>query len=356
MQYPAQLIKQDTNTSGNWGGVYGKDGYVLCNYASGADIQSLPSYVSSVSYFMLGGPLRGVWTTGTSDSRAPAPNSSNQFPRNATALNTAYYLGTQNTMTFTVNCTGTNYYQIALYFVDWDYKGRRLAVEVHDAGTLDLVAPVNVITNFSGGEYLVYTYNKSAKFRIDHVRGDNAVLSGIFFDPAPTNSAPVLGVIGDKYIHVGQSVQFTATATDAQSAYQSLTFSLSNAPADAFINPTNGAFSWTATNAAAPGTNSVTVQATDNGTPPLGDTKTFSVFISGPPQFTGVTAGTNGQIQIAFNTLPGQNYQIQFKSNLTDATWSTLGGIVSGIGSPCSAFDSFTASPQRFYRLQALSQ
>ena len=62
---------------------------------------------------------------------------------------------------------------------------RRLAVEMHDANTLDLVAPEKVVTNFYGGKYLVYTYNKSAKFRIDHVRGDNAVLSGIFFDPAP---------------------------------------------------------------------------------------------------------------------------------------------------------------------------
>ena len=88
-------------------------------------------------------------------------------------------------MTFTVNCTGAKNYQIALYFVDWDNKGRRLAVEMHDATTLDLVAPEEVVTNFYGGTYVVYTYNKSAKFRIDQLRGDNAVLSGIFFDPAP---------------------------------------------------------------------------------------------------------------------------------------------------------------------------
>ena len=29
----------------------------------------------------------------------------------------------------------------------------------------------------------MFSYNKSAKFRINQVRGDNAVLSGIFFDP-----------------------------------------------------------------------------------------------------------------------------------------------------------------------------
>jgi alpha-L-rhamnosidase len=93
-------------------------------------------------------------------------------------------------MTFSVNCAGARNYQVALYFVDWDNRGRRLAVEMFDADTLNLVAPVRVVTNFYGGKYLVYTYNKSATFRIDQVRGDNAVLSGIFFDPAPTGTFP----------------------------------------------------------------------------------------------------------------------------------------------------------------------
>jgi hypothetical protein len=259
-------------------------------------------------------------------------------------------------MTFTINTTGTNNYQVALYFVDWDNKGRRLAVEMFDATTLNLIAPVKVVTNFYGGKYLVYAFNKSTKFRIDHVRGDNAVLSGIFFDPAPTNTAPVLGAISDKYVYRGQTVQLTATATDAQSAYETLTFSLSNAPVGASINPSSGVFSWVTTNAAAPGTNSVTVRVTDNGMPPLSDAKAFSVFVSPPPQFTGVTAGTNGQIQIMFNTLPGQDYQVQFKDHLTDAGWTTLGGILPGTGSPVTVTDDLSGRPQRFYRLLALPQ
>jgi alpha-L-rhamnosidase len=350
VQYAAQFIKSDSTTSGNWGGVYGKDGYVLCNYnGNGTDIQSLPSYVSSVSYYMSnpGLPNAGVWASGTNDMRALAPNASNQNPRNATAYYTSQDV--TPTMTFTINCTGTNNYQVALYFVDWDYQGRRLAVEMHDANTLNLIAPVEVITNFSGGEYLVYTYNKSVKFRIDHVRGDNAVLSGIFFDPAPTNTGPRLASIGNQYVHLGQAVQFTASVMDIQSA--SLTFSLSNAPAGAIINPSSGAFSWVTTNAAAPGTNSITVRVTDNGTPPLSDAKTFSVFVSRPPQFTGVTAG--GQVQLQFNTLPGQSYQLQFKINLTDANWTALGGVISGAGSTITVFDNISAS-QRFYRLLAL--
>ena len=183
----------DSTTSGNWGGVYGKDGYVLCNYnGNGHDQKSLPSYVSSLNYYMINGsglPNAAVWASGTSDTRALAPGSSNQSPRTAACLYTDGYNGGRNTMTFTIKTTGIRNYQVALYFVDWDNKGRRLAVEMFDANTLKLIAPVQVVTNSYRGCYLVYTYNQSAKFRIDHVWGDNAVLSGIFFDPAPTLGA-----------------------------------------------------------------------------------------------------------------------------------------------------------------------
>jgi hypothetical protein len=86
-------------------------------------------------------------------------------------------------MTMTVGIDGTRPYQVALYFVDWDDKGRRLAVEMFDADTLKLIAPVRLVNGFSGGAYLVYEYDRSVKFRFDKVRGDIVTLSGIFFDP-----------------------------------------------------------------------------------------------------------------------------------------------------------------------------
>jgi alpha-L-rhamnosidase len=347
VKYAAEFIGEDATTSGNWGGVYGKDGYVLCNYnGNEKDIQSLPPYVASVNYNV---PHATVWVSGTNDDRALAPNANNQNSRNAGC----YYTDQSSTptMTFTINCTRTNNYQVALYFVDWDNKGRRLAVEMFDANTLNLIAPVEVVTNFYGGKYLVYVYNKSVKFRIDHVRGDNAVLSGIFFDPAPTNTAPVLGTIRDKSVYAGQTVQFTATATDAQSAYQSLTFSLTNSPVGATINPSSGTFSWDTTNVAVPSTNSVTVQVTDNGLTPLSDSKTFSIFVSPLPKFTGATTDTNGQIEMMFNTLLGQNYQVQFKDHLTDANWAPLGEMLPGADSLLTVTDGISESPQRFYRL-----
>ena len=355
--YAATFMKEDPTTRGNWGGVYGKDGYVLCNYnGNRVDKKSLPAYVSAIAYSIRGSnqPAATIWASGTSDSRALAPGPSNQNPRVAACIYTQRG-GSRNTMTLTINCTGTNRYQVALYFVDWDNKGRRLAVEMYDASTLDLVAPEKLVTNYFGGKYLVYTFNKSAKFRIDHVLGDNAVLSGIFFDPAPTNTAPVLGALGDRFIYAGQALQFTATATDAESAYQNLTFSLTNAPADASINPSSGAFLWSTTNTVTLGTNLVTVRVMDNGIPPLSDEITFPVIVADAPQLVGAALGNNSQIQITFNTLPGEYYQLQFKFSLNDANWTTLGGIVPGTGAPHTVSDNLAGSPQRFYRLLARS-
>jgi len=80
------------------------------------------------------------------------------------------------------------------------------------------------------------------------------------------NVAPVLAAIGNKAGTVGVEVAFTASATDADIPANTLTFSLDPfGPADATINGSTGAFAWTPS---ATGSFAVTVQVTDNGTPP----------------------------------------------------------------------------------------
>ncbi len=182
VKYAAEAIKQDTTTGGDWGGVYGNEGYVLCNYhGDGRDEKSLPAYVTSLEYFRAfpknGVPDPTLWATATSDKRALAPN-----PRNSPTRNAACYSNNDQTMSVTIGIDGKRDYQVALYFVDWAAKGSRMAVEMFDAATLNLIAPVKIINNPSGGAYLVYKYNQSVKFRINKVRGDIISLSGIFFD------------------------------------------------------------------------------------------------------------------------------------------------------------------------------
>ncbi len=181
--YAAKFSKLDNITSGNWGGVYGKDGYVLCNYNGNEhDEVSLPPFISGVNYFRAfpknGMPEAKIWSASTKDKRALAGDFKNGAERKASC-----YSNPDNTMCFTVRADGKKEFQIALYFVDWENSGKRISVEMFDADSLDLIAPVKVLDHFTGGAYLVYRYEKSAKFRINKIRGDGVTLSGIFFDP-----------------------------------------------------------------------------------------------------------------------------------------------------------------------------
>ncbi|MGF7232899.1 alpha-L-rhamnosidase C-terminal domain-containing protein [Arachidicoccus sp.] len=187
--YPAKYIGLDSTTQGSWGGVHGKDGYVLCNYdGNGHDKQLLPSYVASVHYYNINSnhlPLHIIWQANNHDNRALAPNAFNSFPRTAACL---YAMGGDQvgyTFTTTIALKNEREYRVSLYFVDWDNKGRQMEIEMFDATTLNLIAPPKIVRDCHGGVYITYSYNNSVKFRINMVRGDNAVLSGIFFDSPP---------------------------------------------------------------------------------------------------------------------------------------------------------------------------
>ncbi|HXT41180.1 MAG TPA: lamin tail domain-containing protein [Candidatus Angelobacter sp.] len=95
------------------------------------------------------------------------------------------------------------------------------------------------------------------------------------------NVAPVLAPIGNKVVSEGSNLTFIATATDPDTPANTLLFSLDpGAPVGASINPTNGTFSWTPTEAQGPATNSITVRVTDNGSPAMSDAKTFTVAVN----------------------------------------------------------------------------
>ena len=104
------------------------------------------------------------------------------------------------------------------------------------------------------------------------------------------NLPPVLAPIAEQRVTVGQSVGFTATATDPDLPANALTFSLgANAPAGATIDPSTGEFSL-ATNAADPeATLEFDVIVTDEGG--LSDSQTVTIVVSQIPVDVIVTAG-----------------------------------------------------------------
>lgn len=175
--YPINIFLQDSLTSGNWKGSYGKEGFVLFNYLENSKhLQKLPAYISSVK-------LRNeanVHLDLPADNRVLKDTLGTN--RSFGAIVTKDPTPTLQTITMDVQVTGTQNHQIALYFLDWDNKERRSAIEIFDTKTLKLISPVQLIKDYQNGKYLIFNYTGSIRIRINHVRGDNAAVSGIFFD------------------------------------------------------------------------------------------------------------------------------------------------------------------------------
>jgi hypothetical protein len=62
---------------------------------------------------------------------------------------------------------------------------------------------------------------------------------------------------------------------------------------------------------------------------------------------------SGGQFTISFPTSSGVNYQVEHKNNLTDASWTPLGGVIPGTGTVQSVHYAIAGTTQGFYRVEA---
>jgi uncharacterized delta-60 repeat protein len=93
------------------------------------------------------------------------------------------------------------------------------------------------------------------------------------------NSPPTVNPISDRTVNPGQTVTFTATATDAERPTNTLSFSLLTPPSGASID-SNGLFLWRPTMAQRDTTNVIRVRVQDDGSPSLSGTNSFSVIVN----------------------------------------------------------------------------
>lgn len=94
------------------------------------------------------------------------------------------------------------------------------------------------------------------------------------------NSAPTLAAITNQTINEATLLLLTVSATDQDLPAQTLTYSLDTAPPGMTINASSGLVEWTPTETQGPGVYDVTVRATDNGTPVLFHTNSFTVTVN----------------------------------------------------------------------------
>src|SRR5439155_14764988 len=93
------------------------------------------------------------------------------------------------------------------------------------------------------------------------------------------NSAPILPVQATLPITELTLLTVTNTASDADVPVDGLTYRLVTSPSGASISG-SGVITWTPTEAQGPSTNIFTTVVTDNGTPPLSATNSFTVVVN----------------------------------------------------------------------------
>ena len=94
------------------------------------------------------------------------------------------------------------------------------------------------------------------------------------------NRPPVIGTLADRSVDAGQTLSFTATATDSDLPANALTFSLLSPPTGATIEAGSGLFNWRPGVALADTTNMIQVCVADDGSPFLSDTNSFLVIVN----------------------------------------------------------------------------
>ncbi len=168
------------------------------------------------------------------------------------------------------------------------------------------------------------------------------------------NTAPVLGAMSDRTVNPGQTISFTATATDADLPTNALTFSLMAPPAGASVDSSSGLFYWRPAVAQANTTNTVQVQVVDSNpyavnSQHLTDTKSFKVVVNPlAPVVLAPKGYVNGQFSMSVTGSVGPDYVLQGSTTLMN--WVSL--VTNTPGSMPFIFNDPAAGSfsNRFYR------
>ncbi|MCX8092342.1 MAG: hypothetical protein N3I86_15640, partial [Verrucomicrobiae bacterium] len=75
----------------------------------------------------------------------------------------------------------------------------------------------------------------------------------------------------------------------------------------------------------------------------------FQIIVVPPPRFVSVLPAGNDLV-LSWQTFPGKTYRVQFKNDLNEPQWTTLGDWPAS-GWTLAITNALDASPQRFFRL-----
>ncbi len=203
----------DKTTKGDWKSVYGGEGYNTIG-----DVTNYPGF----AHVTVSGSSSSTWSGSTSDVRALQKLSGTDRVA-ARWESSSFY-------TIDMNLTDSVTHRVAIYCLDWDGNNRAQRVDVIDWATNTLIE-TRSISQFNGGQYLVWDVRGHVKFVITKTGAKAAVISGIYFGnaappptptptptPSPSPSAPQVTLIlppaGATFV-AGNDITLSATATDS---------------------------------------------------------------------------------------------------------------------------------------------
>jgi hypothetical protein len=162
------------------------------------------------------------------------------------------------------------------------------------------------------------------------------------------NEAPQIVSVNNRTAALGETISFAVGVNDNDLPAQQISFDFPDVvPAGATINATNGVFSWTANTV---GTNSFSIRAIDNGSPPLYDTKNFEIVVTSQFQITSISM-SNNIVRLDWSAIPGRLYSVEFKNFLDDSNWLPLTNNLLAETNSLSATDLIGTNTQRIYRI-----
>jgi hypothetical protein len=84
------------------------------------------------------------------------------------------------------------------------------------------------------------------------------------------------------------------------------------------------------------------------------DNLSFSASVPLPLPLS-IVQNSGTSLLLSWPAAAGQTYQVEYKNNLTDPTWTALGNPVTGTGTSLTATNSFGVATQRFFRLRLVN-
>ncbi len=165
------------------------------------------------------------------------------------------------------------------------------------------------------------------------------------------NNAPTLTPVANATVNVGVTVNNTHVAADLDAPVQSLAFSLLSGPGS--VGSGSGVFTWRPQVTDSNTTNVIKVVVTDNGSPNLSATNTFTVIVNPLTQpDAGAPVYAGGQFNLSVSGQVGPDYALQVSTDLASGVWTTL-QITNSPPSPFTFSDTNAANlPAQFYRIK----